>query len=301
MASSWRWSNDEEFEKYVQPHAIKHLNYVRRYAVSYCFGEVLQKLFDDIGELRVGVKALHSWLETHKTIDEEGLDIAIDLCHHGESMLLFQRRLAIGKGAYGFLHGKDGIEHSDHELTKHTSRHDLVQLHDDVEELLSAFDAELQEDARFLVDNVHELPEELLLDFRTSRDLCSVGSEEVGLMVCGRAFEKVVRAVMGRLGVQILSKKTIDAEKAMLNDLIESMRKLRWKENGEDVFSPQSIALMNWIRIVRNGAVHEGEEYVAGDERTTATLLAQISGRLWEMAKRNAMRQLESTIIQKDW
>jgi hypothetical protein len=112
-----------------------------------------------------------------------------------------------------------------------------------------------------------------------------------------------VRAIVSARGVRISAGKNtdVDASKATLNDLIGAMSRLRWADDESDVFSAQSVALMHWIRQVRNEAVHEGEEGAAGDERTTATLLAQISGRLWEMHQQNVGRTLQRQLIQKNW
>jgi hypothetical protein len=107
---------------------------------------------------------------------------------------------------------------------------------------------------------------------------------------------------MNELSVRIvIGKNEFVAAKAMLKDLIGAMGRLRWKDDASLVFSSQSVSLMQWVREVRNGAVHEGEEVVAGDERTIATLLAQISGRLWQMHRDNSAREVASSLIQKDW
>jgi hypothetical protein len=147
-------------------------------------------MFENVARLTRSWSSLDAWLKNHHEIDDDGLAIAIDICHYGELLLLFQRRLAVGMGAYGFLHGKDAIEHAAHPLSSHTSRRDLEQLSTDVGELLAAFDTALREDARLLVDSVSNLPENLKKDFRTGRDLCSVGFEDVALMVCGRGLKK---------------------------------------------------------------------------------------------------------------
>lgn len=302
MRSSWRWANNDEFLEHVRPHALNEVDHVRNYEVSYCFAEACHTLFGSVHELETSLAALDQWLERHREIDADGLSIGIDICHHGEMMLLFQRRLAVGMGAYGFLHGKDGIEHYAHDLSSHTSRRDLEQLGRDTAELLAAFDAALREDAHFLVDWVRDLPESLRYDFRLGRDLCSVGFEEVALIVSGRGFEKVVRTILSERSVRISAGKgDSDASKAQLHDLIGAMGRMRWKDDESLVFSAQSVALMHWIRQVRNEAVHEGEEVVAGDERTTATLLAQISGRMWKMHQANESRELKVQLIQKDW
>jgi hypothetical protein len=303
MASSWRWASNEEFIEYVHPHALNEVNQVRNYERSYCFAEVCRELFNSVHELETSLSALDEWLGSHREIDADGLSIGVDICHHGETMLLFQRRLAVGMGAYGFLHGKDGIEHFAHKLSSHTTRRDLKQLRTDTAGLLSAFDDAMREDAHFLVDSVRDLPEALERDFRMVRDLCSVGFEDVGLIVCGRGFEKVIRAIMAARGVRIsVGKSTdLDASKATLHDLIGAIGRLRWDDDDSLVFSSQSVALMHWIRQVRNEAVHEGEESVAGDERTTATLLAQISGRLWSMHQQNEGRALKAQLLQKEW
>jgi hypothetical protein len=153
MPSSWRWTNNQEFLEYVHPHAINEVDHVRNYEVFYCFAEACRDLFSSVHELRGALDALDGWLKGHKEIDDAGLAIGVDICHHGEMMLLFQRRLALGMGAYAFLHGKDSVEHCAHKLTSHTTRRDLKQLRSDTAELLSAFDAALLEDARFLMDS----------------------------------------------------------------------------------------------------------------------------------------------------
>ncbi len=158
MPSSWRWAKTEDFIENVHPHALNEVNHVRNQRVFYCFAELCQELFDHVARLRQSLARLRLLLADSRDFNVECLNEAIDICHHGESMLLLQRRLAIGMGAYAFLHGKEGIEHAAHELSKPTSRHDLEQLCEDTEELITAFDAALHEDSKFLVDDVARCP-----------------------------------------------------------------------------------------------------------------------------------------------
>jgi len=302
MPSSWRWSNDEEFRENVFPHALNENDHVRRAAISNCFAENCRDLFDNARKLRDGCEELTVLLEENQDEISEALGIAIEMCQDGEEMLLFQRRLAVGMGAYGFLHGKEAIEHFCHKTSKPTSRHDLERFCDDVFDMLQAFDSALLDDAKFLADEVRDLPEHLEADFLKARDLCSVGFEEVGVMLCGRGFEKVVREILARRNIQVASgNRSQPASKAMLHDLLGAMGKLKYKDDGNRLFSPQSLTLMHWIREVRNGVVHEGEEEVSADERTTAAMLAQISARLWAAHIANESRALDETSIRKDW
>lgn len=302
MPSSWRWTTNDEFIEYVEPHSLNEVNNVRNYQVFHCFAEACRDLFENVDTLRTSLESLEKWLETHKLVDDEALAIANDICWNGEHMLLFQRRLAVGMGAYSFLHGKGGIERATHKPGKPTGRYALERLCKDTRQLLAAFDEALSNDAKFLVDDVRGLPEHLKDDFRTARDLSSVGFEDVALIVCGRGFEKVVRAVLDARAISITgSKVKVPASKAMLNDLIGAMGRMSWQDDGSRVFSPQSVSLMQWIREVRNGSVHEGEEDVAADERATATILAQVTARLWEMHTKNLGRELNATELQKNW
>jgi len=302
MPSSWRWTKTEDFIEYVNPHALNKVDHVRNQRVLYCFAESCQTLFDHVAALRQLLARLRSLLAESKAINVESLNVAVEMCHHGESMLLLQRRLAIGSGAYAFLHGKDAVKHAAHELSKPTFRHHLVQFCKDTEELLTAFDAALHEDAAFLVVDVSALPEDLAATFRTARDLSSVGFEDVALLICGRGFEQVVRRVLKLWDVTISAKGvTTVAAEAGLNDVIETMRRLRWKDDASKVFSAPSMALMQWVRQVRNVEAHPGEDDVAADERTSAKLAAQVSARVWALLERNLNRDLESREVIKNW
>ncbi len=139
------------------------------------------------------------------------------------------------------------------------------------------------------------MPEDLVASFRTARDLCSVGFEDVALLICGRGFENVVRRVLETWDVQIATKSGSTAvAEATLNDVIETMKRLRWKDDSSKVFSGQSVALMHWARQVRNGEAHPGEDKMAADERTSAKLTAEVSARVWGLLKRNSDREIES-------
>jgi hypothetical protein len=292
----------DDFKEHVFPHAINEVDHVRNYEVHYSFADGCRELFSHVAKLEEGLALLRGWLKQgNPEADNDILAVATSLCHHGELMLLFQRRLATmpgGEGAYGFLHGKETVERYIDDRSKPPSRYELEQLSDDVDTLLKSFDDAMARDQRFLLDDARELPEELRIDFRIARDLCSVGFEDVALIVCGRGFEKVVRAIMSERKIVVTSgSKPKPASRAMLNDLIGAMSKLRWKDDGASVFSATSITLMHWVRDVRNGAVHEGEEEIAADERATALVLTQVSSSLWATHLKNRDRDLETASV----
>lgn len=302
MPSSWRWANDEEYREHVSPHAISGNNHVRRYETSFCFAENCRILFDNVRDLEAANTRLAKVLEDPKGRLSDAQDIAEGMCQDGEEMLLFQRRLAITMGAYDFLHGKESIEKAMRDASKGVSRFELEQFRDDVAKMLQAFDIALSEDAKFLADDVRDLPKYLRADFLKARDLCSVGFEDVGLMLCGRGFEKVVRDILLQREVHIAVNNRIQpASKAQLHDLLNAMGRLKYEDDGKQVFSRQSVQQMQWVKEIRNDMIHDGEDDISADERTLATTLAQISARLWASHLANKARPLQEATIRKEW
>jgi len=118
----------------------------------------------------------------------------MDAVHVAEELLLYHKRLAKSKAAYGFLH--------QHNLPNHWSRYaqtrrivrEINQFMSDVEEFLQGFEAMKEAEDEFIVGTI-DLPDLLESDFRLARNLFSVGFDEVGLLIAGRGLEGVLRKI----------------------------------------------------------------------------------------------------------
>jgi hypothetical protein len=120
VKSSWRWDSDEEFRANTNPQFINPVRHVWNYERLYSFAQCGQEMYKDLAELRDANERLAQALEaTSRRGDHSGVhNVALDVCHHGEKLLLFQKRLALSDSAYGFLQSKDAIEHELHAENK---------------------------------------------------------------------------------------------------------------------------------------------------------------------------------------
>lgn len=294
MTSSWRWDSDEEFQEYVQPHALNPVPHVRHSYTILSFADCVRHLFEDLAQLRQTLERLETLLEQQiaPSLLDQASALAIDICHFGESVLVFQKRLVMNQHAYGFLHGKEAIPHAAHSTHRPPTLYDLRQLAEDTRELLDGFKEMERADADFLVSGLN-LPEPLLRDFRLARDLFSVGFDEIGLLIAGRGLEGVLRAILAERRVSIGISRAKSAE-ADLNDMIDILKQLRWKANKTRFLPRGAAEILHWLRITRNIGAHSqvGEVRPLGSPRELAVLIAQVANQLWQLHTTKRRRRL---------
>jgi len=122
----------------------------------------------------------------------EARDRVILSVHEGETLLLYHRRLALTEAASNFLHENDLLENRERYATGPRIVHEIQEFSDAVTELLEEYERLAREDECFLLDSL-DLPYSLERDFRLSRNLFSLGFDEIALFVAARGFEKVLR------------------------------------------------------------------------------------------------------------
>lgn len=292
MTSSWRWQSDDEFCEHVQPHVLSKVPHVRHSYFTFSFAQSARRLFEDLARLREVLERLESQLDREAVPDAlpEAQDLAIEICHFGERVLILQKRLVIKNHAYGFLHSKEAIPHAAHKTDKPITFHDLRRLAEDTREMLAGFAKLEEEDADFLVTAV-KLPDPLNREFCLARDLFSVGFDDIGLLVAGRGLEGVLRKVLIDRSIRVSG---TSPARAKLYRVIETMETLHWQADKKPFLPPGAIGILHWLRETRNIGAHAHVEDAVplGSPRHLAILVAQVSDQLWHMHKNNRHRQL---------
>jgi len=302
VKSSWRWDSDEEFRANTNPQHINPVRHVWNYERLYSFAQCAREMYKDLAELRDANEQLAQALEaTSRRGDLSDVhEIALDVCHHGEKILLFQKRLALSDSAYGFLTSKDAIEHAAHHPDHKASFIDFEHLRRDTDVLLQGFLELEREDVEYLVKNL-DLPDDICREFRLARDLFSVGFDDVGLFVTGRGLEAVARRIVRERAVQIRSRAgDAPACEAQLHDVVEAMGKLRWNDDGSHFVSKEHVRSLQWLREVRNGTAHSNDGTDV-EPREFAPVVATATNKLWSLHEANRSRQLQDSTIKKDW
>lgn len=286
MTSSWRWDSDDEFQEYVFPHALNRVPYVRQSYTIFSFAECARQLYEDLAKLREALERLEALLEqeTAPSLLDQASKVAIDICHFGESVLRYQKRLVLSHHAYGFLHGKDAIPHAAHQTHRPPGLHELEQLAKDTRELLAGFNELERTDAEFLISGL-DLPEPLVRDFRLARDLFSVGFDEIGLLIASRGLEGVLRAILAQRGISRGGPGAKPAAEANLNDMIETLEKLRWRADKKRFLPRGAVEILHWLRTTRNIGAHAPTEQVQplNPPRELAPVIARAADRLWQL------------------
>jgi hypothetical protein len=284
MTSSWRWDSDDEFRDGVQPHAINKVAYVRQSWTIFSFAQIARRVYEDLTELRAALERLEALIKEKETplMLEQAARVAVDVCHFGESILRYQKRLALSDHAYGFLNGKEAIPHAAHQTTGPPTLWDLRQLAKDTQELLAGFNQLEVEDADFLVHDLH-IPDDLERDFRLARDLFSVGFDGIGLLIAGRGLEGVLRRLVTERAIRIGSYSN-PAEEASFKEIIEALRQHQWGD-GSPVLTRDAAQMLHWLRETRNVGAHPSEVGPFGPPREVAPLIARAAEQLWKRHK----------------
>lgn len=224
------------------------------------------------------------------------------MVYAGEELLLYHKRLTKSDASYGFLHQHDILEHWERYEKTGRIAMEIHQLMKDVDELLDGYGSLIQADDRFIVDHL-DLPASLESEFRLARNLFSVGFDDVGLHVAGRGLEGVLRRIadVRKISLDVKGKQS-PASDADVYDLIEAMFRIRWKTRGTRLITPETKALLHYLRTLRNSSAHatRGMSTPIVNPRETAIVVAETANRLWHAVTTTRAR-LAPTTVQKTW
>ena len=303
---AWLWETWEEFENAVHPTEERIGAFLQSKRETQF--ESVRSLVQALTTLREAAGNLHTLgFERHKgppkdpSISEEARQFVVEAIYSGEGLLLYHKRLALSEAAYGFLHQNDLLAHWERYAKTERIATEIQQLYTDILELLEGYDQLARADERFITDDV-DLPESLEPDFRLSRDLFSVGFDEVGLFVAGRGLEGVLRQIARDQKIHFeRGKKLTQACEADFYDLIEIMSKVRWKVQNVPLISREAKSLLQFLRTTRNSGAHPGNHNgEVSSARETAAVVAKTATHLWKSASTSRAR-VDPTTVQKDW
>jgi hypothetical protein len=220
----------------------------------------------------------------------------------GEELLLYHQRLALSEASYGFLHAHELFEQWERYAGTPRITREIYQFIIDCRELIDGYHQMARADERFMIENI-ELPESLEADFRTARNLFSVGFDEIGLLIAGRGLECVLRRVAKdrRILMQTGKGSPRNASEVDFADLIEVIARVRWKARDIPLVSKETKTLLHYLRTIRNSQAHPQDE---GDRsqtaRETAKLTAVTANSIWNDTSISRAR-LHPTTVMKDW
>jgi hypothetical protein len=160
---------------------------------------------------------------------------------------------------------------------------EIDQLVMDTAELIEGWLEIERADEDFLTHSV-DFPLEIEAEFRTSRNLFSVGLDELGVFVAGRGLESVLRRIAKMRKIEIIRKNQIEAAfEADFFDLIEAMARIQWKRTGARLISVQTKALLHYLRALRNTGAHptpQGTKTTFA-HRELAKLITETASQIW--------------------
>lgn len=305
---SWLWRSWDEFDSTTHPVALQRgaFNLARRNTRLESAGRLLTsvaKLTSAIHDLKVLGFALE---DAHLGKAPTGLETAHrhveEAVYAGEELLLYHKRLALSEASYGFLHAHELFEQWDRYIGTMRITHEIYQFIIDCRELIDGYHQMARADERFMLEDI-ELPENLGADFRTARNLFSVGFDEIGLLIAGRGLEGVLRRVAKdrRILIQTAKGSPKNASEVDFADLIEVIGRVRWKTRDVPLVSRETKTLLHYLRTIRNSQAHPQEE---GDRsrtaRETARLTAVTANSIWNETSTSRAR-LHPTTVMKDW
>lgn len=301
----WLWRDDKEFSDYVRPAMLQwHLPVLITHQETWfwCHEEMhdaATKLSVANGDLIALGFGKQPMPEDHALL-EKAANLTWDIAYEGERLLLFHKRLAQSEWAYDFLHEHDLSEHwVRYAATKRIFR-EIGKLAEAARELLQGYEKLQQEDDRFLIRELN-LPEELQSDFVLSRNLFSVGFDELAVLVACRGLEGVIRQITKQRKIKLPGKADKLAFDADLNALIEAFGHLRLAD-GTPVLDQRVVKLLQYGRTVRNASAHPGSR-----PRQTARELAKVitseAEHVWnacEQARFKRLRTKHQGLVRND-
>jgi hypothetical protein len=302
---AWLWDSWQEFAESVQPNEIRPGRF-RQCRRASAF-QVEKDLLNAVNTLNESLESLRQqgFGDAPKGYSRSRLGEAFrtvaQTIRAGEELLLYHKRLALSEASRGFLSQHDLLEHWDRYAATDRIALELQQLIEDVSDLLDGYRQMSHEDESLIVSKL-DVPESLERDFRLSRNLFSVGFEEVGLLIAGRGLEGVLREIarLKKILFEVKGKPTPACE-ADFFDLIEIMSRVRWKVNGTFLLPRDTKALLHYLRTIRNSGAHPaGSSYGSREFRETAILVANTADRLWRSISSSRAR-VDPTTVQKSW
>jgi len=306
---AWLWNSWEEYFDIVRPVALDSPQRVRLSQRDPWF-KAEHSLYKAVHNLEEKSHALYelgfrgsddAGPAYDQALVEQARPLVMDAVYAGEELLLYNKRLAKSKAAYGFLHQHTLPDHWHRYEETHRIIREINQFMTDVDELLRGFEAMAEAEDEFIVGGL-DLPAVLEGDFRLARNLFSVGFDEVGLLIAGRGLEGVLRKIADARKISLEAKgKSVPASETDLYDLIETMYQLRWKASRTRLISPETKALLHYLRTLRNSGAHpHAEARSVISLREKAVLVAETANRLWSEVSETKAR-LHPTVVQKTW
>lgn len=287
---AWLWKSWDEYVRTVQPVSFDKPNYVRLAERDSLF-EVDGRLRDakrELEEKTQGLRKLgfsgrkHENPPNDRAILGQAQRLVWESIYAAEELLLYHRRLATSDASYGFLH--------QHHILKSWGRYsqtgriflEVHQLVQDIDRLLEGYEELVESDEKFLTEDI-DLPESLERDFRTARNLFSIGSDEIGLLLAGRGMEGVLREIASKRKITFqIGNRTSPAHEADVFDLIEIMFQLRWKKSGTRLISTDTKNLLHYLRAIRNSSAHASRAPKRmSSPREIAVIIARNASDLW--------------------
>src|SRR5258708_7143468 len=175
---AWLWDSWEEYVDIVHPVAVDSPQRVRMSQRDSWF-EAEHSLYKALRELEEKCHALHQLgfrgkddaaPEHDPVLVEQAYPLVMDAVHAAEELLLYHKRLAKSKAAYGFLHQHSLPNHWSRYTRTHRIVREINQFMCDVEELLQGLEGLKEAEDEFIVGSI-DLPDLLESDFRLARNL----------------------------------------------------------------------------------------------------------------------------------
>lgn len=306
---AWLWNSWEEYVDIVHPVAVDSPQRVRLSRRESWF-EAEHSLYKAVHNLeeksqalcQLGFRRKDDAGPVHdRALVGQAQPLVLDAVYAGEELLLYHKRLAESKAAYGFLHQHTLPDHWHRYAETRRIVREISQFISDVEELLQGYEAMAEAEDEFIVGSI-DLPAFLECDFRLARNLFSVGFDEVGVLIAGRGLEGVLRRIADVRNISLDVKgKPVPASETDLHDLIETMYQLRWKTKRTRLISAETKALLHYLKALRNSRAHSAAEVKSEvNLREKAAVIAETANRLWrEVSETKA--HLHPRVVQKTW
>lgn len=304
---AWLWETFEEFEKYVQP-----IEYNRPAIYKVCLSnswfenhaqlnESFLRFVEKTQELISKKSIKHSESDREEKILSEMETLIWNINREGEVLLLYNKRLAMSHWASDFIHEKDISEHWERYCGEKRIYHELDKYISATENLITGYNQFVKDDSNFLLDDL-SFPPELKKDFILSRNLFSVGFDEIGLLIAGRALEGVLRRIIQEKQVKITSKnRSTPGWESDFYDLIELSYRVMWKSPLTRLIDNKTRQLLHFLRNLRNSSAHpSSHQPFQKSAREAATMVVEIANYLWSSVS-DFKGPVKKVQINKDW
>lgn len=288
----WFWDSYKEYAEHINPIYRDELGVLRYQSLqSWAEHEVDRLLM--LGEVKKRLDEVKRFLGNSKfpRNAEKAHDLLCPMVCAAENMLAYDRRLGQTREASDFAHAKDELLRNwDRFLRKPYQGQCISRLVMTTERMLEILWARTEEDRDFLVGNL-SLPDSLMKDFRSARDLFSIGFEEQGAFVAGRGLEGILQETLRRKKITYKGKPAQDEK---FSTMLEVLDRLRWKSGGGQVIAGSERTLLHLLREHRNIGGHpKGESKTPREVATLTVHVAQdLYDRLAQGKKQFATRTL---------